>query len=443
MSAPKANKRRLHEFPKYPDLIGMVWILLMGGLGACAYVDEANDPKGTSLEFECAVGDVTSHEAMVWLKTIDSQYVKIQYTTDPLWSTFLETFWVPTIPETDFTAHIPLTHLTSKTRYWYRSLVQGQHPGGACQFVTSPLPDDSAPVIFVIGGDTRHSFQPFLIMETMRQVRPDFFVFLGDTIYADKGFAARTLSDYWGKYVENRDGFARRFFAETSLYVMWDDHEVDSDFISTHPLMPIGRQAFLDYWPIRQQPQEPTRLYRSFRWGKAVELFFLDTRQYRHPIEKTMLGEDQKQWLLSQLGASSARFKFIISSVPFSDPRVDKWGEYPEERDEILRFITEQGVTGVLFLAGDVHHAGVSRMPGLNDRKECIFGPMAAPVNYKISSQEPRFEYFNDDAPNFGKITVQADGLNPLVQVEWFDAKHVLLHRVIFEDDRQSSLNSQ
>jgi alkaline phosphatase D len=382
------------------------------------------------------VGDVTPHEAIVWLKTTDAQTLKIQYTTDPLWSTFQETVMTSTTPETDFTTHIPLTALTPKTRYWYRSLLSGTDPGRPCQFLTAPLPEDSATVTFVIGGDTRHSFQPFSIMETMRTMNPDFFVFLGDTIYADKDTPARELSDYWTKYRENRDGFAERLFAETNVYAVWDDHEVDSDFTSTNPLIPIGRQAFFDYWPIRRQPQEPTRLYRAFRWGKGVELFLLDTRQYRNPADKTMLGEAQKRWLLKQLASSSATFKFIISSVPFSDPRVDKWGEYPEERDEILGFLTKHGITGVMFLAGDVHHAAVSRIPGLTNRKEFIFGPLAAPMNYKISRQEPRFEYFNDASRNFGKITVQPDELKPSVKIEWFDEKNTLLHRVILGDAR-------
>ncbi|MDH4194129.1 MAG: alkaline phosphatase D family protein [Nitrospirota bacterium] len=416
---------------------------LWGVLGGCVSIESPYSSDQTGLEFECATGDVTPHEATVWLKTTEPQDVTVQYTTDPLWSTFQETLSVPTTPEQDFTAHIPLTNLTPKTRYVYRSLVPGKRPGRSCRFVTAPLAEDSATVTFVIGGDTRHSFQPFSIMEAMRQANPDFFVFLGDTIYGDKETPARELSDYWNKYVENRDGFAERLLAETSVYVMWDDHEVDSDFISTNPLMPVGRQAFLDYWPIRRQAQDPTRLYRAFRWGKAVELFLLDTRQYRNPAANTMLGEAQKRWLLTQLAASSASFKFIVSSVPFSDPRIDKWGEYSEERDEILEFISKKGITGVLFLAGDVHHAAMSRVSGFTDRKEFIFGPLAAPMNYKISNREPRFEYFNDDYRNFGKITVQQDELKSSVQVEWFATNNALLHRVILEDNRDSPLSSQ
>lgn len=259
-----------------------VWVLLFGicgALGGCASVEVPdNSAEQGNIEFNCAVGDVTPHEAIVWIKTSDAQTLSIQYSTDPQWSTFQETAVVSTTPETDFNAHIPLSALNPKTRYWYRSVMPGKNPSQPCQFLTAPLAEDSATITFVISGDTRHGFLPFSILETVRQVNPDFFVFLGDTIYADKETPARELSDYWSKYRENRDGFAKRLFAETSVYVMWDDHEVDSDFISTHPLLPIGRQAFFDYWPIRRQTPDSTRLYRNVRWGKAVELFL-----FRHP----------------------------------------------------------------------------------------------------------------------------------------------------------------
>jgi phosphodiesterase/alkaline phosphatase D-like protein len=76
-------------------------------------------------------------------------------------------------------------------------LVPGKKQGPICQFVTAPPMGVPAPVTFVIGGDTRQSFRLFSIMEFMRAAQPDFFVYLGDTIYADKGSTAMTLSDYW------------------------------------------------------------------------------------------------------------------------------------------------------------------------------------------------------------------------------------------------------
>jgi alkaline phosphatase D len=432
MKKVKGKECCLRNSVIFPDWLSWMGVLFLSwGLGSCLPVVEVPTLATNGLERECAVGDVTPHKAMVWLKTHRPQKVKVQYTSDPLWTTYQETAWVQTLPERDSTVKISLANLTAHTQYWYRSLASGKPVGQPCRFRTAPLSEEAATVTFVVGGDTRRSFQPFFIMEAMRKEKPDFFIFLGDTIYADKGWPAQTLADYWEKYAENRDGYVKRLLAETSVYVIWDDHEVDSDFTAAHPLMPIGRQAFFDYWPISGKAQEPTRLYRAFRWGKAVELLILDTRQYRNPAAKTMLGLAQKHWLLAQLAASTSRFKFIISSVPFSDPRMDKWGEYPEERDEILGFIKKNGIPGVLFLTGDVHHAGVSGIPGFPDLKEYIFGPLAAPMNYRISSQEPRFEYFNDASRNFGKITVQPDESNPSARIEWLDERNRVLHRVM------------
>jgi hypothetical protein len=198
----------------------------------------------------------------------------------------------------------------------------------------------------------------------------------------------------------------------------------------------LAGRPFFDYWPIRPATQDPYRLYRKFKWGQGVEIFLLDGRQYRNPETKTMLGLEQKQWLLRELAASSATFKFIVSSVPFSDPRDDKWGEYPEERDEILTTIQAKHIPGVIFLAGDVHHAAVSHMPHDPAVREFIFGPLAAPMNYKISRLEPRFEFFHETSQNYGKVTVHLDDPTSFVQVEWFDTTNTLLHRVDVEDEQ-------
>src|SRR5260370_33235588 len=90
--------------------------------------------------------------------------------------------------------------------------------------------------------------------------------------------------------------------------------------------MPVGGQALLDDWPIAPPAEEPTRLYRRFRWGRLLEVFILDTRQYRSPNAdtdgpaKTMLGAEQKRWLLDGVTSSSATWKVVVTSVSLSIP---------------------------------------------------------------------------------------------------------------------------
>ena len=67
---------------------------------------------------------------------------------------------------------------------------------------------------------------------------------------------------------------------------------------------------------------DPHRLYRKIRYGADVEVFLLDTRQYRSRNAdqdgpaKTMLGARQLRWLLDELQASDATWKVIVTSVP-------------------------------------------------------------------------------------------------------------------------------
>ena len=65
-----------------------------------------------------------------------------------------------------------------------------------------------------------------------------------------------------------------------------------------------------------------------------MELFLLDTRQYRDPGTGTMLGKAQKDWLFKRLAASSAIFKFVATSVPMAGGGIDRWDGYPAERAE-------------------------------------------------------------------------------------------------------------
>lgn len=55
-----------------------------------------------------------------------------------------------------------------------------------------------------------------------------------------------------------------------------------------------------------------------------------------------MLGKTQKKRLLDKVSRSTAIFKFIAISVPMFGGGRDRWDGYPEERKEILNFITEE-----------------------------------------------------------------------------------------------------
>jgi alkaline phosphatase D len=301
-------------------------------------------------------------------------------------------------------------------------------------------------------GHCRHVSDGYPIFRAMARVPVDFFLFVGDTIYSDhvcdgpefvpgSGFVAKTLAQYHAKHRYNRaDAALQAYFRQTAVFAIWDDHEVVNDFSgSVEPRMATGRQAFIDYFPIVPPREEPGRLYRRFRWGKLVEVFILDTRQYRSANSdpdgpgKTMLGRAQRRWLVDGVSGSTAFWKVVVTSVSLSVPTGRKvrdswsnanvWG-FPEdggtgfavERDAILRDLRIGGVKNLVFLGADLHHAELIRHHPTTEWSfhEFIAGPLSASMGRPRPLDDalnPRSLWALGSALNFGEIAVDATSL--------------------------------
>ena len=374
-------------------------------------------------------GEVTDDSALVWLRGEPGSRAALHYGRDPKFAEFSSTEPVTVDPQADSTAIIPLDDLEPATRYYYRALVAGKKPGPVATFVTAPRPDDNAKVSFCFSGDMRDSYKPFTVMNAVHFQRPDFFMHLGDTIYADINGVARQLPEFWAKYRRNREDLSSEgCYCATSIYATWDDHEVVNDFGPGHHLAPIGRKAFLDYWPIRHREGEGDRIYRSFRWGQAAEIFILDVRQYRNAAKNTMLGAMQKRWLFDSLARSSATFKFIATPVPMVGGGLDRWDGYPKERQELFSFIKEKKIGGVVFLSADLHYAAISKIPNSGGLKDITAGPIGAPVNRITNGTASRFEYFLAENFNFAKITIDPKNDPRKAMVEFIDQDNQVFH---------------
>lgn len=407
--------------------LGIAGLGGLGHFGCTPALIHPDKDSGLSLGYVC--GEVTDSSALVWLRAEPESRVLLHYGTEPRLSEFSSSQLVSVNPEADSTVTIPLTKLSPSTRYYYRALVAGKRPGSIASFVTAPRPDDNAKVTFCFSGDTRETYKPFTVMGAVREQHPDFFIHLGDTIYADINGAARHLPEFWAKYRTNRnDPWTQGCFAETSVYVTWDDHEVVNDYYPGSPLAPIGRKAFLDYWPVCCPAGEGARIYRSFRWGQAAEIFILDSRQYRNPAKNTMLGKSQKQWLLDGLAGSSAVFKFIGTPVPMAGGGSDRWDGYPKERAEILNFIRERKISGVVFLSADMHYAAITKIPKSGGLKDITAGPIAAPLNRVTNGTASRYEYFLADNFNFVKITIDPKVDPQKALLEFIDQDNRVFH---------------
>jgi alkaline phosphatase D len=426
--------------------------LFLLGLSALAVL--RSDGRASSPDLLVAVGDVGPRSALLWLRAPGATTASLEIGAGG--GPHEHRLDVAPSATSDFTVRVRVDNLTPGTRYAYRVRWQAEVVDG--QFVTAPEPGVVAPVRFLWSGDLggggrcRVPGNGYPIFDAMATRHPDFFLFLGDTVYADvrcpappnlpgADFEARDLAGFRTRHrYQREDPGLARFLLGTSVSAIWDDHEVRTDFAGpTEPLMPAGRQAFLEYWPIDPPPAEPTRLYRELRWGRLLDMFVLDTRQYRSPNAtpdgpgKTMLGPAQRTWFMDRVLRSDAVWKVAVSSVPLSvgtGPRVrDGWANtrnplvptgdhtgFEHELLDIVRELAAGRVRNLVWLTTDVHFPAVLRLdplPGLVFH-ELIAGPLHASYGYPRwfdRTLGPTRLYADAGFDNFGEIHVDASGL--------------------------------
>ena len=467
-------------------LLACTGFVMLGAPFSCTSASRPGLPPGSpfaagvaspspSLQQGIAAGDITSTSALIWLRTTGSATVEVGWEAESVLEGVKSaasggarsTTRVATRPASDFTATVPLDGLVPGTPYRYHVEVveprigRGAGPitkrSAVGRFVTAPPADKHQPLTFVWSSDLggqghcRSGDGGYAIFDVIRATKPTFALLLGDLIYSDdvcpsppnapgSDFVATTLDEFRAKHRYQREDLAlQRFLAEVPVFATWDDHEVRNNFAGPREsLMPIGRKALLEYWPIRTRPDDPGRLYRRAHFGADLDVFLLDTRQYRNSNwerdrpGKTMLGRAQRDWLIKGLRESTATWKVLATSVPLAIRKMgafpifgnDSWAGgwdgtgFQSELTLIIEAIRSHGVRNVVWLAGDVHFTQVNAYDpdtdGKPDFHEFICGPLSArPVNPNPPEPDlhPTTLYSDGGFMNFGLISVDLQSL--------------------------------
>jgi alkaline phosphatase D len=374
---------------------------LAAGVGLAA-------PSSSGFAYGVAAGEMTPTSARLWTRAPDAGSVTLVLTG----AGTTRRFALTASRASDLTVQRAAGGLRPGTTYRF-SFAQSGVTSVTGRFETAPAPLSTAAVRFAISGDAdatpgqngKPGFNRFETYGSMARAGNDFDLNFGDTIYSDSEVGgspfARTVPQKWAKY---RLGLAleplRRLRASTGVYSGWDDHEFVNDYSRAEHGVAIyraGVKAFLDYTPSSYDAR--TGDYRSFRWGKNVELFLLDGRSFRSakatgacggdiaptapaavrqafsvlspalakPVpqscldaiaspQRTLLGAAQLAAFTRAIRASTATFKVVVNPEPMLQLYAlpyDRWEGYAAERARVLDVL--RGVRNVVVLTTDMH----------------------------------------------------------------------------------------
>jgi hypothetical protein len=174
----------------------------------------------------------------------------------------------------------------------------------------------------------------------------------------------------------------------TAFAAQRDDHDYGVQDANSTNLTPWG----LKPWNALVE----RRTHYRFSAGLA-DVWVLDQRLHKsNPGEpdtpaKTLLGRQQRKWLLRTLAESTAPFKVICSPCTLAPLRANardgSWASgFESERDLILDWIGERVSGQTMFITGDTHWTLVYDRDGLFEARPC---PLGIPTPNDITISDP------------------------------------------------------
>jgi alkaline phosphatase D len=299
---------------------------------------------------------------------------------------------------------------------WFYRFIAGGFTSPVGRTQPAPATDAATERVRLVSASCQNYQSGFYTAHRdIAEQQPDFLVWLGDYIYEGGATpvgegAVRThgtpepttLDEYRNRYaLYKSDEDLQAAHAACPWFVIWDDHEVENNYAGTVPqddgdaaaFETRRRLAYKVWWehtPTRLPPPPDDdgeyHIYRSFQWGDLLGLNLLDGRQYRsdqacgdaalnlEPAcpeaadpQRTMLGDEQEQWLLDTIGTQGTIWNAIGNQTVMADFTLngavlnyDQWDGYPASRQRLLDGIAAQQIANVIVLTGDIHLAGVT-----------------------------------------------------------------------------------
>ncbi|MGE3806931.1 MAG: alkaline phosphatase [Gemmataceae bacterium] len=344
----------------------------------------------------------------------------------------------------DFIHQFQLRDLKPGTAYYYASETSG--PGGTPmhapfrgRFETAPTQDTPTDLRFCVmtcqGYPDRGHADGHPIYPSMSALKPAFGVLTGDLVYYDND-APRAITPRLARYHWERmfslprlRDFTRNF----STYWLKDDHDtLSNDSWAGKKLGELtfaeGQQIFRQQAPLADGP-----CYRTFRWGRDLQIWFTDGRDYRSPNSmkdgpgKTIWGAEQKAWFKRTVKDSNAAWKILVSPTPLVGPdRKNKNDNHANagfqtEGDEIRGWLKDNVPDNFFVVCGDRHWQFHSVHPGTGLNEFSVGAASDAHSGGTPGEDKTIHRFHRAKGGGFLSITVRPEGKGSTIRFDLRD----------------------
>lgn len=309
---------------------------------------------------------------------------------------------------------------------------------GSCAYFNQPPYDRPGPPY---GGDSS-------IFEAMAKEKAAFMLWLGDNWYTREVDYYSDWGLWYRPHHDRQQPVMQNFLKAMPHIAIWDDHDYGPNDIGKHYILKEeSRRVFQAYWLNKSYGFNGEGIFSQYTHSD-VDIFMLDDRWWRssdwlpdsvngHPNpDKRMFGPMQIEWLKNALLYSDATFKIIVTGSQVLNPvsQSDKLLSFPVEYYELMTFLQNNRINGVLFLNGDRHHSEIIRVarPGTYPLYDITSSPLTAGTHQFAPEErnnpsrvfglagKQNYSRFTISGPRGQrKLTVEFKGINGELLGEW------------------------
>ena len=407
----KMNRRELIQ----KTLAGFGALSLPISLTACGDDADSNTQPNTQVQFlhGVASGDPLQTQVIIWTRvtpTDSSARLEVQWEVakDVDFKHITATGKVLTTAAQDFTVKVDVTGLAAGQVYFYRFKSASKY---SITGQTKTLATQVQSVQFAVCSCSNFPAGYFHVYKEMAKQDVDVVIHLGDYIYEygmggyateDAVAMGRALADDNNAEIIRLDDYRKRYalyrldadlqaaHQRHPFIVVWDDHELANDTwekgAENHQSDTEGDflerklaalAAYFEWMPIRPIDDQHIKIYRQFDFGTLVQLTMLDTRIIARNVQldyanymtatgldiakfqadlinpaRTLMGVEQRNWLLQKLQQSTATWNvlgqqilmskmFVPAELLMSLAEITAGNPSPETLSKITTQITE------------------------------------------------------------------------------------------------------
>lgn len=405
------------------------------------------------------LGPVELRDAMIWLEVKPSvREVVVQYRKTGT-AAYKSKVYKGALGNEFNPLQIQIGGLDYDTEYEYRFVLDGKISNATGKFKTKDLWQwrKPAPDFSFLTGSCNYVNEPGFdrpgrpyggdssIYETMAKEKAAFMLWTGDIWYTREVDYYSKWGLWYRAHHDRKVPVLQSFLKAMPHWAMWDDHDYGpNDIGSNYILKEESRKVFMNYFCNPSYGENGQGIYTMNTWSD-VDFFMIDDRWWRSAErmldsidgkanpEKRMLGAQQMSWLKNSLAYSSATFKIIVVGSQVLNPvsSLDKLINFPVEYQELMDFLTNQKINGVVFLTGDRHHSEIIKV----DRKGAY--PLYDITISPLTSGMARFSGIEvnnpyrllgvDQEKNYGRFSFSGPRNDRVMKVEILGVKGELL----------------